>query len=171
MKPQHIFLSVLMMFALVTGGFAADQAAPSPQDKDRLRELDAYWAEVSRTVGEGDFEGYKATCHEQGVLVAGIKKTSQPLAKALARWKQEFDDTKAGKMKASVAFRFGSRIGDADTAHETGIFIYTAQAADGKRTEEYIHFEALLIKQEGKWKILMEYQKSKATQKEWEAMK
>lgn len=171
MKPHPILLFALTLFSFVTSVFAVDQAATSPDAKDRLRELDAYWAAVSRAVGEGDFEGYKATCHEQGVLVAGIKKTSQPLSKALARWKQEFDDTKAGRMKASVAFRFGSRIGDADTAHETGIFLYTAQTADGKRTEEYIHFEALLIKQDGKWKILMEYQKSKATQQEWEAMK
>ena len=170
MKPHPIALFIVLMFSLVTAGFAEDQAAVSPEEKTRLRELDAYWAVVSRAVGEGDFESYKATCHEQGVLVAGIKKTTQPLVKALARWKQEFDDTKAGKMKASVTFRFSTRIGDADTAHETGIFLYT-QTAEGKSIEEYIHFEALLIKQEGKWLILMEYQKAKATKEEWEGMK
>lgn len=170
MKTHTTLAFALMMIVSVSDGMAAD-AAPKPDYKTRLRALDAYWAEVSRAVREGDFEAYKATCHEEGVLVAGTKKTSQPLSQALARWKKEFDATKAGKMEASVTFRFSQRMGDATTAHETGIFLYAATNAEGKPIAEYIHFEGLLIKQDGKWKILMEYQKSKATEKEWDALK
>jgi hypothetical protein len=130
-----------------------------------LKELDAYWAEVSRSVGAGDFEGYKATCHEEGVLVSGSKESSQPLSDALARWNDEFNDTKSGEMKASVAFRFGERFHDEATAHETGMFLYVKTNTDGVATQEYIEFEALLVKREGKWKILMEYQKSHYTMK------
>ena len=112
------FVTALMALALAAeSGLAAD-------DKARLAELDAYWAQVSRAVREGDFEGYKATCHEEGVLVSGSSQTSYPLSKALARWKQDFVDTKAGKIKANVEFRFSQRIGDETTAHETGIFRY-----------------------------------------------
>ena len=75
-------------------------------ETERLDELNAYWAEVSRAVREGDFEGYKATCHEQGVLVSGSQKTSYPLSKALARWEKDFTATKAGKIKPNVEFRF-----------------------------------------------------------------
>jgi hypothetical protein len=170
MKTPRPLIFTILILTLASGVFAEDQAAAPPSDVERLRELDAYWAEVSRAVGAGDFEGYKATCHESGVLVTGIKKTSQPLAKALARWKTEFDDTKAGKMKASVTFRFSARLGDADTAHETGIFHYTSETPTGKR-DDYIHLEALLTKQEGKWTTLMEYQKAKATKEEWEKLK
>jgi len=50
----------------------------------RLKEIDAYWAKVSlsRIVREGDFKGFKETCHAEGVLITGIKKTSHPLSKA-----------------------------------------------------------------------------------------
>ena len=99
MKTHPTLVFAMLLLTLVTGAFAEDQAVAPQSDMDRLRELDAYWAEVSRAVGAGDFDAYKATCHEQGVLVTGIKKTSQPLAAALVRWKPEFDDTKAGKMK------------------------------------------------------------------------
>lgn len=152
--------------------FAALHAAPfvaAADDAPRLAPLNGYWAEVSRTVREGDFEGYKATTHGEGVLVTGIKKTSQPLAVALERWKQDFVDAKSGKVKANVEFRFSQRFGDDTTAHETGIFRYTSVAADGKVTVEYIHFEVLLVKRDT-WKTLMEYQKSKATRAEWEAL-
>lgn len=143
----------------------------SAEDSSRLEELDAYWAEVSFSVKAGDFKGYQATCHPEGILVSGNSKKSYPLAQALARWKQGFDDTKAGKIKASVEFRFSQRWGDATTAHETGIFLYEATKADGTKSADYIHLEALLTKTKTGWKILMEYQKSKATKAEWDELK
>jgi len=143
----------------------------SATDLSRLGELDAYWSEVSRSVKAGDFAGYQATCHPKGILVSGSSKKSYPLAQALARWKPGFDDTKAGKIKASVEFRFSQRLGDATTAHETGIFLYEATKSDGTKSADYIHLEALLTKTESGWKILMEYQKSKATKAEWDELK
>lgn len=145
---------------------------PAPADEaGRLAELDAYWAEVSRTVREGDFEGYKATCHPLGVLVSGRKEKSYPLSEALAGWKKEFDATEAGDMRASVVFRFSKRFGDATTAHETGMFLYKSTGADGEETAAYIHMEALLLKgDDGAWRIVMEYQKSEGTEAEWDAL-
>ena len=147
------------------------QVTPLPDpDEVRLKELDAYWAEVSRAVNAGDFEAYKATCHEKAVLVSGSKKVSYPLSQALARWKQEFDDTRAGKIGASVEFRFAHRYGDATTAHESGVFLYTQRKPGEEPKPEFIAFEALLLKEEGDWKILMEYQKAAVTKAEWDAL-
>src|SRR4030095_16011110 len=121
-------------------------------------------------VQDGDFERYRGTCHPLGVLVSESKKTSYPLSKALAGWKQGFLDTKAGRMKAGVEFRFSQRIGDDTTAHETGIFHYWTVDAEGRRKDSYVHFEALLIKEQS-WKTLMEYQKQPATEAEWNDLK
>jgi len=142
----------------------------SAEETTRLKELDAYWAEVSRCVHQGDFQGYKATCHEDGVLVSGIREQAYPLSVALKRWEQDFIDAKSGKIEARVEFRFAKRWGDATTAHETGIFLYSQIKADGTRVKEYIHFEALLLKPQDDWKIMMEYQKSSATKEEWDAL-
>lgn len=162
MKALSILLASQLALALLT---------PAAADDTRLAEVDAFWSEVSRSVREGDFKAYAATCHPEAVLVTGVKKTSYPLAKALARWKQEFDDTKAGTRRSDVTFRFSQRLGDETTAHETGIFLYEFRIADGALTKEYIHFQALLVKREGGWKTLMEYQKAPATEAEWEALK
>ena len=141
------------------------------QESARLEELDAYWAEVSRTVAEGDFEGYVATCHPAGVLVSGKSESSYPLALALKKWKKEFDETKAGGMKASVDFRFEQRWGDDCTAHETGIFRYASHIKGGEETVAYIELEALLVKKEGSWKVLMEFQKDEKTKVDWDKLK
>ena len=161
-------ICVLMILLSVFLSGCVSSSAIGPQ-KFQLGELDTYWSEVSRAVKEGDFEAYSATCHKDGVLVAGTSKQCSPLSKALARWKKEFDDTKAGKRKSSVEFRFSQRLADETTAHETGIFLYTWSEGGGETRKEYIHFEALLLKQNG-WKIMMEYQKSKATAQEWDAL-
>lgn len=136
----------------------------------RIGELNEYWAKVSKAVKKGDFASYQSTCHREAVLVSGTSKTSYPLAKALARWKSEFDATKAGNMKASVAFRFSQRLGDATTAHETGIFRYSQTKPGAEPTVEYIHFVALLVKKADGWKILMENQASSASQAEWDKL-
>jgi hypothetical protein len=148
---------------------------PPYSDSQRKAEIDrSFWAEVSRAVKEGDFEGYKATCHENAILVttSGKNKQSYPMTSALARWKQGFTNTKEGKQMDNVSFRFSQRIGDETTAHEIGIFYFTSRDNQGKLISEgYTHLEALLVKQNGIWQILMEYQKANATKEEWEALK
>lgn len=166
-QTAHTMETILALTLLFPFFLLAEDATP---ERARLKQLDAYWTEVSRAVAAGDFTAYEATCHPEGVLVSGAKKTSSPLADALKRWKKEFDATKRGEMKAGVEFKFSQRLGDATTAHETGIFLYSATGADGKETRDYIHFEALVLKRDGRWKIVMEYQKTKATRAEFEAL-
>lgn len=117
-------------------------ALPQTTAPSRLAELDAFWREASRTVREGDFAGYKATYHEDAVLVS---------------------------LKDSVQFKFAKRVGDDTTAHESGIFLYSETDAAGKTKDSYVHFDALLVKRGG-WKMVMEYQKNEATKAEWDAL-
>ena len=144
--------------------------ATAANDAARLAELDRFWNAVSQSVKDGDFAAYQATCHPDAVPVSEKLKTSQPMTQALERWKPGFAETKAGRAKASVEFRFSQRLGDATTAHETGIFLYSFTDAQGQSKKDYVRFEALLIKRDG-WKTLMEYQKSPATPEDWAALK
>ena len=171
MKHFTPFLFILAILATgcqtpapEAGSDAAHVYAPTPTD------LDAYWAEASRTVREGDFEGYAAIYHEDAVLVNGMNADSYPISQALAGWKEGFDLTTSGKQTSYVEFRFSQRLSDANTAHETGIFHYTAKDSTGVDSGYYIHFEGLLFNKNG-WKMMMEYQKSPATLEEWEALK
>lgn len=157
-------LTIAATMALLLAGADSVPAEPSAVPA----ELDDFWAEVSRTVAQGDFAGYAATYHTDAILVSGARETSYPIASALKGWEQGFLDTNAGKMEASVEFRFTQRLNDETTAHETGIFHYTAKPVEGELTEQYLHFEALLVKKGG-WKMMMEYQKRPATMDEWVA--
>lgn len=173
--------STICLFALLiitTANFSQEEvtagsisgSSQSNQDSLRITELDAFWDELSKTVREGDLEGYASGYHDDAVVVFG-SKTSVPIDVALESWKQGFVDTKAGKAKSNVEFRFSERVGDKTTAHETGMFFFTLADEGGKVQKYYANFEALLVKKDGNWKCIMEYQKSPATPEQWEAIK
>lgn len=138
-----------------------------PISAQTTAELDAFWAEVSRTVESGDFEGYSATYHPDAIVIFG--DATQPIAAALAGWEAGFDDTRTGLVEASVGFRFSERRNDATTAHETGIFRYEASSPADDGSVQYVHFEALLVKKDG-WKMMMEFQRGPATEADWRAL-
>lgn len=155
-----------LLFLCSLNGYSQNSGS---KENDRLTELNDFWKEVSRTIEEGDFEGYADTFHEKATLVSGISNKAYPIATALAGWKKDFDDTMSGKRKSSVAFKFNKRLGDTSTAFESGIFYYSYEL-DGQKNGYYIHFDGLLVK-EGTWKMMMEYQKSAATKEDWDALK
>lgn len=133
-------------------------------------DLSDYWSGVSKTIKTGDLEGYAATYHPDAIYVDGTRGISYPISDAFTRWKQGFDDTAAGKMEASVEFRFSvSRVGE-DTAHQTGMFHYAFDNLNGEAGEYFVHFEALLVKKDG-WKLMMEYQKRPGTPEDWDKLK
>ena len=162
MSLKKFFQASLFLFTFFLGGILLAG--------DTVGELDEYWNRVSKAVRTGDLEAYRATCHQDGVLISGKAKKSELLSQALIRWGKEFADTKAGKMQADVKFRFSERIVGKDTAHERGIFLYSSKKKGEEWKKDYVHFEALLVKKGGDWKILMEFQRSSATEKEWESL-
>ena len=162
MRLEKLALTTFFLLAPVFNGIL--------QAQDTAKELDEYWNRVSKAVRTGDLEAYRATCHPDGVLISGKAKKSELLSQALIRWGKEFAATKAGKMQADVKFRFSGRIAGKDTAHERGIFLYSSKKKGEEWKKDYVHFEALLVKKGGDWKILMEFQKSSATEKEWESL-
>jgi len=153
---------------LIWVAVAALLALPATASAQVSTELDAYWAEVARTVVEGDFEGYATLYHPDAVLVMKGSGTV-PISGALEAWKQGFDDTREGRAVAGVEFRLTERLHDGSTAHETGMFRYTIKPEEGEGQVALVHFEALLVKKNGKWLMVMEYQKEPATDQEWDA--
>lgn len=175
---KNIVFSVILLVASTQIAIATTKNVPpsnqTQKDSSRIAELDRYWERLNKTVIEGDYEGNKNCFHKDAVIVfaSGENKTSVPISTALEFWKEGFKNTKEGKIKVNIELRFSQRIGNETTAHETGIFTYTATDNTSKISNKYfISFEMLLVKRNDKWYGMMEYQKPYATQKEWDALK
>jgi ketosteroid isomerase-like protein len=135
-----------------------------------MTEIEAYWQEVERSVREGDFQAYSATIHPDAVIIAGAKQMSYPLRQALIRWEKDFENTSSGELKGDVSFRFAHRYYDTTTSHESGIFRYIATPKDGEAAIDYVAFDALLTKKDGRWQMLMENQIGPSSKEEWDAL-
>ena len=160
------FGKALMAVAIIVcAPFSA--LADSPET---LNELDAFWADISRTVQAGDYDGYRAQYHPDAVVVFDGAGKALKLARQMLAWKQGFDDTAAGKIKAGVTFRFSKRITNPATAFEVGIFHYFSTDAQGETTSAYVHFEALSVKKGDRWLMVMERQTGPATRVEYDAL-
>lgn len=175
MKRILLLPALLLLIANTPLASGNPSSVSEEQETDkRIAELNQYYEKLSKTVKEGDFEGYGSLYHNDAVVIftTGNNKMSVSVAEALAGWKQGFARTKAGEQKDNVEFRFSQRVGNTNTAHETGIFHFTSADNSGKAlTDILVHFEMLLVKKDGVWLASMEYQRSIATQAEWDALK
>ncbi len=140
-------------------------------------ELDAFWAEVSRTVAEGDFTAMTATYHPDAVHIGAMPgdPTSyriHRLAGSPARERAEEGtaETRAGLKAPGVEFRFSSRVNNAETAHEVGLYHFWVSRPGEERVDAYGLVDSYLVKRGGRWMILLEIQRYTATRAEWDRL-
>ena len=151
----------LMVILLIQSVYAEDNV---------INELNAAWNKLEQTVSNGDFRSFKSVYHRDAVLVNGISKSSYPIKKAFEGWQQGFTDTKSGEITAHLDVKFSERIFDEFSAHETGVFHYYTINKKGQQSDTYIHFESLWVKKNNRWIMMMEYQKSRSDETEWNTL-
>ena len=156
-----------LLFAL-----ALPTAAPDVEP-DRAAEIDAFWAEASRTVRDGDFAGYAALYHPDAVFVSDEKGVAVPIADQLERWRPGFEATRTGATEADVEFRFARRLrgpaGDPAAEFAVGLFRYVSHAPGEAGEPAVVRFESLLVRTPAGWRWALERQLGPATAAEWDA--
>jgi ketosteroid isomerase-like protein len=143
--------------------------APLQAHAQVTTELDALWAEVSRSVATGDADLYLSTYHPDAIFVSARRGITRTVAEDVEANRDAWNDTREGRARRSVEFRFTERLNSGASAHEVGIFRYASTEADEATRVVLIHFEAALVKKDGVWLQLLELQTSDATEAEWEA--
>jgi len=144
-------------------------ASPNGQAGPTTAAIDAdVWTPVSASVANDDIAAMGRTYHPEAVLVTA--DATRPISQALAGWGKDMVTNKAKGTKATVALRFGKRQDDATTAFESGIFKYTVTDRAGASKPSYRRFESLLVKSNGKWRVLMEHQLDAVTETAWNAL-
>ncbi len=156
-------LAAVSLLALNLSGVPFPRAArPSPT----TAEIDTQvWAAVRASVVAGDIVAMGRTYHPAAVLVS--TSGTKPIATTLADWGKDMVTAKKDGVRATVELRFDTRQDDATTAFEVGAFKYTTTDRAGKQTPSYRGMEALLVKTNGRWQIMMERQLDAITEAAW----
>ena len=163
--PRHISTIAIALLTVVVGSAGASQTATSSSAPDIDREV---WSVFVATVATDDIAGMGRVYFPDAVLVS--PNGTRPIKDTLEGWGRDMVAAKARGDKATVAFRFSRRQDDSTTAFDAGIFKYTVIAKSGASTSKYYPFEELLVKTNGKWRVLMERQFALVTQAEWDKL-
>ena len=147
----------------MSAGASQTPAASSAHEIDR-----DIWSVFVATVAADDIVGMGRAYFPDAVLVS--PKGTRPIKETLAGWGRDMVAAKARGDKATVEFRFSRRQDDGTTAFEAGIFKYTVIAKSGVSTPKFYPFEELLVKTNGKWRVLMERQFAEVTQEAWDKL-
>jgi ketosteroid isomerase-like protein len=126
------------------------------------------WEVISTTVVANDIEGMAATYHSDAVLVS--PKGTVSIAEQLVKWGEGMERIELEGRSASVSFRFASRQDDAETAFESGMFRYAETDEQGDEQPRFVPFEALLVKKDGRWLMVMERQLEGTDEGAWNAL-
>jgi hypothetical protein len=162
-KTLRLLTACLALAAVPMSSLADEGEAKRSTEID-----DQIWSVVSQTVVDHDIEGMAVTYHPDAVLVNS--RGTVPIAPQLAIWGEGMETMKAEGATATVAFRFDSRHDNETTAFESGIFRYATTDENGLESASFILLEALLVKQEGAWLIVMERQLGATDEAAWEAL-
>ena len=162
--PKHIAMMAIVLWSVVVSDRASQTATASS-----AREIDRdIWSVFVATVAADDIVGMGRAYFPDAVLVS--PKGTRPIKETLEGWGRDMVAARARGDKATVEFRFSRRQDDSTTAFEAGIFKYTVIAKSGASTSKFYPFEELLVKTNGKWRVLMERQFDLVTQDAWEQL-
>jgi len=146
-------------------GAAGQSAAPAGAAASTAAIDQQVWAAISASVVDQDIDAMAATYHPDAVVVTPAGTT--PARLQLPKWGKDMVAAKAKGETATVEFRFSKRVDNADSAFEIGMFKYTVIDGAGKATSYHIPMEALLVRANGRWVVVMERQFAAVTADDW----
>lgn len=163
LSPVRVILLSLPVLAVASP--AAGQSDPV------IAELDAFWAEVARTVSAGDAEGMRELYHPDGIYVFGSRESylTQAQSSALDDANADLQATREGRRAQGIEFRLTSRVHDESTAHEVGLYHFWVTPQGEERSDHYGVVDSYLTKVGGRWMILVEIQTGESSKAEWDA--
>ena len=154
--------------AALLGGLISPRPAAAQHDSI-VAELDAFWAGVVKSVVEWSLPAQKATYHSDAVGVYGTaaEYTTSNVWAGFAAREADTSATEAPNRQRILEFRFSSRVHDASTAHEVGLYHFWAEGRD----HYYGTVDSYLVKKDGRWLILVEVQFEPPVSKaDWDAL-
>lgn len=162
-------LQLLLVVLLTAAGVGTAHA----QADAVAAQIDEYWTEVARTVAEGDLEGYWANFHPDAVGVG--RDTSGTLRTRLIAEQYERSiagtaEVRAGRVWRRIEFRLASRLHDSATAHVVGLSHFRRTAEGDPPVDRYDGVDSYLVRRNGRWVMLLNFQAGPATKAEWDAL-
>jgi hypothetical protein len=127
-------------------------------DQNRLLEINKdIWTPFSEAYASGDADKYLALHSKDFVRASKSGDNTTDLDGYSKSVLRSFNRNAINGSKATIEFRFFERFASSSTASERGIYKYTYYPLNGTPSSGYGKFHVVSRKEDGIWKILMDY--------------
>ncbi|WP_299550261.1 nuclear transport factor 2 family protein [Seonamhaeicola sp.] len=128
------------------------------QSENDLQDINTQiWNNFTKAFETLDYELFSDLHCEDLVRVGGDNKTVRDKASYMAGYEKRW---KGKQIMQTIAFRFLERIAKGGKASERGIYKLTRNPNTGNEKNYYGKFHVILVKENGTWKILVDYDSS-----------
>ncbi len=153
--------AIVVAAGVVTAAWAQQSAPPRPTDPALLAELDRdIWRPFVAAYAARDAEAYLALHTAALVRVPADMKRVQTTEQWRSSMRAMFRQMNERGDTAAIAFRFNERLAGAEAASERGVYELTIKTADGSVQRFYGRFHTIARKEQGRWKLAVDYDSS-----------
>jgi hypothetical protein len=158
---QRFLWAFLLSASCLSLTAQAQMPAPKPADPAVLKSIDQeIWLPFIKAFATGNADEYIGLHSKNLIRPMGDAKRIEPYDRWTGGTRGMFKSFAERGTKVAIEFRFLERFANEDTASERGIFEFSMTNAKGETQKSYGKFHVILKKEDGKWKILMDYDSS-----------
>jgi ketosteroid isomerase-like protein len=141
---------------------SSDLNSPEAIDRD-------VWIPFMAAYPALDAELALSTCSTDYIHAGGPEATAQGRDSHLADFRSFFDMVRGNGDRIDLEFRFTQRILGDGVAHERGLFRMDVEPAEGEPRQRFGYFQVFLRVENGRWRILTDYDEPGGTAEAFEA--
>jgi len=131
------------------------------QTNNNLVEINKVWDQFCLAFESLDYN-LMANIHSKKLVRIDGGRNIIDYENYIKNYKTRFQETKSKKETKEISLRFFERISNDSTASERGIYQLTNNKNTSKEKTYYGQFHVILIKENGIWKILIDYDSNEA---------
>jgi ketosteroid isomerase-like protein len=144
----------LIVYQLISLGAFAQSSNKASYLKEINRDI---WVPFIEAYASGNAEKYLALHSKDFIRGTGNDEKLTDLSGYSVSVKQMFKNLQESGAKVKIDFRFLKRMANAQSGFEVGIYQFTAINAKGESQYYYGKFTVVSRKENGTWKILVDY--------------
>ena len=148
---KKVVLVVVVLMSIMIKSYA--------QKIETFKEINEIHQKFKKSFDSLDYELFAEIHSERLIRIPGGKKIID-YKSYIEKQKERFENAKAENSTRTIYLRFVERINNDSVASERGIYKYIKNENLPNEKISYGNFHVIMVKENGSWKILMDYDSS-----------
>lgn len=127
------------------------------QSIENIKQINGIWVKFCQAFDSSDYESFNSIHSTEVMRISSDANRIMLSEDYMNANKEYFNNFKNNNIKCEISLRFFERMNNDSFASERGIYKFIFNKGTEKEQIYYGKFHALLVKENGVWRILMDY--------------